>query len=508
MPRTRLNALLLAVIGLLSSCDGSQGSSSAVAEETAKTPVKANLPASSQPPNFLIVVSDDQSWAHTSFAGDEVVRTPAFDRIARDGVYFSNAYSSAPTCTASRSSLLSGKHFWQTGPGVTLWGSYSAELPSLQGTLEQNGYQVGYTGKGWGPGVLEEGAITSGTAFNQIKLTPPDGISNIDYSANFEAFLSSKPAGQPFSFLFTSFEPHRPYARNIAADSHIDWRDIVVPDFLPDDPAVKKDIANYLYEIEWFDQQLLKMLEALEQRGELENTIVIVTSDNGMPFARSKANNYEFGVHVPLVVQWPNNVAPGRQITDFINLADIAPTVLEAAGVAVPQDMTGVGFLPQLRTPQAGRTDAARNFTVTGVERHVWSSRPSGQNYPVRALHTDDYLYIRNFDPQAWPAGNPPTFSDIDNQSPSKNFLLAAQTAEVAQLKSLATDKRPAEELYVLPLDPYQLHNVAGELEYQPTLDALRDQLTAFLADQNDMRVVGNGNEYDNLPYHGPIASE
>ncbi|MGI9293338.1 MAG: sulfatase-like hydrolase/transferase, partial [Pseudomonadales bacterium] len=192
---------------LLSSCDGSQDSSPTAAQGTPKPSAQTTPSAETTPsaqttpsapverPNFLIVVSDDQSWAHTSFAGDEIVRTPAFDRIARDGVYFSNAYSSAPTCTASRSALLSGRHFWQTGPGSTLWGSYSAELPSLQGTLEQSGYQVGYTGKGWGPGVHQEGAITAGTAFNQITLTPPDGISNIDYSANFEAFLSSKPQG-------------------------------------------------------------------------------------------------------------------------------------------------------------------------------------------------------------------------------------------------------------------------------------------------------------------------
>ncbi len=291
MPRTRLSNSLLVVILLLSSCDGSQGSSASHASPAPPAADNQEMPLGAQSPNFLIVVSDDQSFAHTSSAGDASVRTPAFDRIARAGVYFSNAYSSAPTCTASRSALLSGRHFWQTGSGATLWGSYAAELPSLQGTLQQNGYKIGYTGKGWGPGVREEGAITAGPALNKIKLTPPEGISSIDYSANFKAFLSAKPAGQPFSFLFTSFEPHRPYATNIASDSDIDWRDIVAPEFLPDDPAVQKDIANYLYEIEWFDQQLASMLEELGRRGELENTLVIVTSVNGMPFARAKSNN-------------------------------------------------------------------------------------------------------------------------------------------------------------------------------------------------------------------------
>ncbi len=211
---------------------------------------------------------------------------------------------------------------------------------------------------------------------------------------------------------------------------------------------------------------------------------------------------------MPLAVQWPNSVAAGRDVTDFINLADIAPTVLAAAGVAVPQDMTGVEFTRQLHSQQSGRTDKTRSFTVTGVERHVWSARPDGRNYPVRALHTDDYLYIKNFDPQSWPAGNPPTFLDIDNGSPSKSFLLSAQSPEVVRLKRLATDKRPAEELYFLPKDPFQLHNVADNLAHQPMLGVLRDQLMAFLAEQNDMRVVGNGDEYDNLPYYGPITQQ
>ncbi len=457
MTSTRLNSVLLVAILVLSSCEGSRGPFTAVSQEppNPSARVTPETPVGAQSPNFLIVVSDDQSFAQTSFAGDASVRTPAFDRIASDGVYFSKAYASAPSCTASRSALLSGRHFWQTGSGATLWGSYSAELPSLQGTLQQNAYKIGYTGKGWGPGVREEGAITVGPAFNKIKLTPPEGISNIDYSANFQAFLAAKPEGQPFSFLFTAFEPHRPYAKNILSDSHIDWRDVVVPDFLPDEPVVKKDIANYLYEIEWFDQHLSNMLDELERRGELENTVVIVTSDNGMPFARAKPNNYEFGVHVPLAVQWPGSVAAGQQVADFINLADIAPTVLEAAGIDVPQNMTGVGFLPQLRGSQAGLADVAQNATVTGMERHVWSARPDGKNYPVRALHTDDYLYIRNFDPQGWPAGNPPTYADIDDQSPSRDLLLTAQTAEAIRLKGLATDKRPAEELYFLPLDPF-----------------------------------------------------
>lgn len=489
MCKAECRALLLIAALLLNACNADREA----------------LELAAKKPNFLIVVSDDQSWVHTSFAGYPALSTPAFDRIANNGVYFTNAYASAPTCTAARTSLLSGRHFWQTGPGATLWGSYVNELPNFQIILRDHGYQVGYTGKGWGPGKsLIDLPLPWGVPFNTMQLQAPKGISNIDYSANFATFLAQKPKDQAFAFLFTPFEPHRPYGNSDNPRKRVGRRDIKVPDFLPNSPTVKKDIANYLNEIEWFDRHLENMLQQLEQSGELENTLVIVTSDNGMPFPRAKSNNYEYGVHMPMAVMWKSGMKGGRQVTDFINLADIAPTLLEAAGIAVPAEMTGVSFLPLLHSGKNGRIDAARNFTVTGFERHVLSSRPAGMNYPIRALHTDDFVYIRNFFPERWPAGDPPTYSDIDNQSPTKLALLAASSKYEKRLRKLATGKRPAEELYFLPEDPFQLNNLARESKHHTKLTVLRKQLLDFLTVQNDQRVTGDGHEYDNLPYYGP----
>ncbi len=491
MSRSNAHLLLIITVILIVSCD---------AERT--SPHHQNT----EGPNFLIVVSDDQSWTHTSFAGYPSVSTPAFDEIANNGVYFTNAYASAPTCTASRTSLLSGRHFWQTGPGATLWGSFTKALPNFQQQLKEYGYRIGVTGKGWGPGKNQTNIqALFGEHFDQVHLQPPNGISAVDYSANFDVFLSKQPKHKPFSFIFSPFEPHRPYGNISDTDDRIDWRDIAVPGFLPDAPEVKKDMTKYLAEIEWYDQHLLNMLEQLQQRGILDNTMIIVTSDNGMPFPRAKSNNYEYGVHMPLAVMWRGTVAGDRKVTDFINLADIAPTVLQAAGIPVPKAMTGVSFLNLLNSKKAGRIDPERNFTVTGFERHIENARSGNSNYPVRALHTDDYLYIKNFASDRWPAGDPPNFADIDNASPTKLVLLAAMNTETKQLKTLATAKRPAEELYALADDPYQLDNRAGDESQQQILVALRAKLLDFLAVEGDRRVTGDGSEYEDLPYYGPV---
>lgn len=490
MSKHNASLLLILSVVLIGSCDAEKN---------------ATRQQSTKGPNFLIVVSDDQSWEHTSFAGYPLVSTPAFDEIANSGVYFTNAYASAPTCTASRTSLLSGKHFWQTGPGATLWGSFTKALPNFQQVLKQNGYRVGFTGKGWGPGKNQtkfQGLF--GERFDQVHLQPPDGMSAIDYSANFDAFLSKQPKDKPFSFIFSPFEPHRPYGSIRDMDNRIDWRDVAVPGFLPDAPGVKKDITKYLAEIEWYDEHLQNILEQLQEHGVLDNTMIIVTSDNGMPFPRAKSSNYEYGVHVPLAVMWKGKISGDRKVTDFVNLADIAPTVLKAAGISIPKAMTGVSFLDLLDSKKSGRINPERNFTVTGFERHRAGARRDNSNYPIRALHTDDYLYIKNFFPDRWPAGDPPDFEDIDDESQSKFALLAAMNPKIKQLKTLATAKRPAEELYALADDPYQLNNLAGDESQQRTLSALRVKLLAFLTDEGDGRATGDGSEYDDLPYYAP----
>jgi uncharacterized sulfatase len=485
-------------------------------------------------PNFLFILTDDQTWLHTSYAGYPAIRTPNFDRIAREGIYFENAYASAPTCTASRSAILTGQHFWRLGSAAQLWGEFPASLINYQHILASNGYKIGYTGKGWGPGrALEENP--AGPDFNDARLAVIDpNLSPFDFAANFQRFMSERKPGQPFSYWLTPLEPHRPFHLNLGRDSGtIDMDMVQVPPFLPDIPEVRGDIADYLYEIQWFDDKLGTVLKILADSGELDNTVIVFSSDNGMSFPRSKSNNYEYGTHIPLAVRWGKNITQHEDVSDFISLTDIAPTFLDLANIPIPSEMTGKSFRAQLFAKQSGWIDTKRNFAYSGFERHIKDSRLDNRGYPSRAIHTDTYLYIKNMAPDRWPAGRPPAFGDIDDGSPTKNALIAdrrqyeqawqqannKETQTVyATSKSpdqnidliqnpgyalvLAAEKRPAEELYAIKRDPGQLHNLADDPAYDSIKKKLSQQLAQEMKDSGDPWASGNGAIFDTYKYY------
>jgi uncharacterized sulfatase len=271
-------------------------------------------------PNVLVAIADDQSFAHTSAAGFKAVRTPAFDRVAREGVLFRNGFAGSPGCSPSRAALLTGRHTWQIEEAGTHLCSFPKKYAVYPDLLEADGYAVGYTGKGWGPGNWKISGRTrnpAGPAFNQRKLTPPtSGISKVDYAGNFGEFLATRQKGQPFCFWYGATEPHLDYEKGSGLKAGKRLEDGVVPPFLPDTPEVRGEILDYCLEIEWFDTQLGKMLAMLEAAGELDNTLVIVTADNGMPFPRAKATCYEYGIHEPLAIRWPARASGGRAVDD------------------------------------------------------------------------------------------------------------------------------------------------------------------------------------------------
>jgi uncharacterized sulfatase len=444
-------------------------------------------------PNFLLVVTDDQSWLHNSFAGYPALKTPNFDRIAREGVYFEKAYASAPSCTASRTAILTGQHFWKSGSAAQLWGEYPASLLNYQSLLQRHGYKTGYTGKGWGPG-RSAGGNPAGESFNRARLAVDPALSTTDHVANFRSFLASREPGQPFSFWIAPTEPHRPFKPGSGIANGIDAAAIPVPSFLPDNAAVRSDIADYLYEIEYFDAELGRILALLQETGELENTVIVYTSDNGMAFPRAKSTNYEYGTHIPLAVRWGAAVKEARRVDQFISLIDLAPTFLTLAGLPVPAAMSGRSFDGLLR----GDTGDQRDAAFSGTERHIYDARPDHAGYPARAIHTAAGLYIRNFRPELWPAGDAPGYEDIDNMSPSKDAVRVAGGSFLA----LATARRPAEELY-LPDDPEQLHNVAGDSRYAALRDELARRLLGELQRSGDPRVGADGGVFDSYPYFG-----
>ena len=476
-----------------------------------------------QKPNILFVISDDQSFPHASAYGSKFVETPAFDRVAEEGILFMNGWAPSPGCSPSRASILTGRYPWQIQEAGTHASSFPAKYLVLPDLLEDAGYWVGYTGKGWGPGDWEISGRErnpAGPAFQEARLDPPHQyISNIDYAGNFRIFMEERPDGAPFYFWLGTSEPHRAYEKGIGLAAGKRLKDVDVPAYLPDIPEVRSDLLDYAIEIEWFDYHLKQAIEILEQEDELDNTLIVVTSDQGMPFPRAKANLYNDGLHVPLAVRWGNQVPSGRVVDDLVNLADFMPTILEAAGVEHPGDypVTARSIMHILTSQDEGTVDPRHTATYAGRERHS-SSRWDNLGYPQRAIRTQQYLYIRNFAPERWPAGTPRRiddgeltpmhvgYHDID-AAPSLDVMTEnADDPYFNKYLYLSVGKRPAEELYDIRKDPGCIHNLALDPDYEPVTRSLRNQLMSFLEKTGDPRVIGNAEVWEGYPrLRGPM---
>ena len=453
-------------------------------------------------PNILFILADDQSWLHTAANGTKALNTPAQDRIAREGVRFTNSFCASPSCTPSRTAILSGRHVWQTGEAGQLYGAMPADLPLYTQLLRKNGYWVGFTGKGWGPGdwrALGLDRNPCGRQFNDAKRAekPPSGIDVRDYAANFQAFLNHADRnGEPFCFWFGSTEPHRLYDTGRGMRTGKKLEDVALPEFLPDSPEVRSDILDYYAEIEWFDAQIAKFLKILEDTGELDNTVIVVTSDNGMPFPRAKANLYDWGTHMPLAIRWGAKVKGGRTVDDLVSHVDFAPTFLAIAGVKAPEGMAGKSLMPLLFSDKSGVVDPSRDRVFTAMERHT-VARPEYAGYPMRAVRTSQHLYIRNYLPNEWPTGgghvgsNKTTHGDIDG-GPAKDFLLLPATrVKFRREVELCLNKRPAEELYDVAADPGQVNNLAGSQLHAAMKVDMSRRLDDYLRATGDPRANG-----------------
>jgi uncharacterized sulfatase len=306
---------------------------------------------------------------------------------------------------------------------------------------------------------------------------------------DFTSFLAGLPAEKPFCFWFGSHNPHRPFDQRRLAGT-IDPATVSLPPFLPDVPEVRGDLADYFAEVQAFDQELGGLLAALEKAGRLDNTLIVVTSDNGMPFPRAKCNLYASGTRMPLAIRWGARVKPGRVVEDMVSLCDLAPTFLAVAGVSAPAGMTGRSLLGILESDKDGVLEAARDHVVVGRERH-------GGNYPCRALHTRDFLYIRNYKPELSPAAA--------DAGPAKEYLEEHEAdPAVAKCWAAYAGTRPAEELYDNRKDPGQLMNVAADPHYAAVREKLARQLDAELEQTGDPRATGHGDVFDSYPDRSP----
>ena len=464
-------------------------------------------------PNILLAISDDQSWLHASAYGYQAIKTPAFDQVAKQGVLCRNAIGASPGCSPCRAALLTGRHCWQVAEAGTHASSFPRKYATFPERLAEAGYFSGFTGKGWGPGnfrVDGREENPAGAAYSKLKTKPPyKGISGTDYAANFDEFLKARPEGLPFCFWYGGHEPHRGFEQGAGLKSGKKLEDVVVPPFLPDTPEVRSDILDYCVEIEWFDQHLKRMLDLLEERGEFDNTLVIVTSDNGMAFPRAKANCYEYGIHMPLAMCWGNAIPANRTVDDLIGFVDLTATIYDVAGIPVddsgdvgnPLSISGRSLRPLLCSAEEGVIDPTRLAVFSSRERHS-SSRYQNLAYPMRAMRTADRLLIWNARPSRWPAGPsqvivkgelsaPHTaYHDIDG-CPTLTFL--AQNADdpvIGPFLQLAVQRRPEWELFDIINDPGCLKNLATDSGYATELETLQEQLQNELLRTGDPRVV------------------
>lgn len=464
-------------------------------------------------PNILFAIADDWGFGHAGAYGATWVKTPAFDRVARSGILFTRAYTPNAKCAPSRAILLTGRNSWQLEEAANHIPYFPAKFKTWAEALRDNGYFTGLTTKGWAPGVANDAngkpREMVGKPFNARKLKPEaNGIGNNDYAGNFADFLNAAPKDTPWSFWYGAIEPHREYEYGSGvAKGGKKLSDLPrVPSFWPDNEIVRNDMLDYAFEVEHFDHHLGRMIEMLETNGALENTIIIVTSDHGMPFPRSKGQAYEYSNHVPLAVMWPRGIkVAGRTVDDYVSFADIAPTLLELVGLswqkAGMQAITGSSLTEIFQATKSGRVIGARDHVLVGKER-TDIGRPNDVGYPIRGIVKNDVLYLRNFEIDRWPTGNPETgYLDCDAGA-TKTFILQ-ERRDKGQSKhwDLGFGKRVGEELYDLKRDPDCVNNLAATASHAGLKAKLRAQMERELKAQGDPRMFGKGAIFDRYLY-------
>lgn len=464
-------------------------------------------------PNILFAIADDASYPHMGAYGCEWVKTPAFDRVAAEGILFNNAYTPNAKCAPSRACILTGRNSWQLEEAANHTPFFPAKFKTYAEALAENGYHVGYTAKGWAPGVALDATGNArqltGVPYHKHQTTPPtSAISTNDYTANFEEFLQSNVEGKPFCFWFGATEPHRDYT--FGSGIEIGGKNLAdidrVFDFWPDNDTVRADLLDYAFELEYFDKHLRNMLEILDKSGQLDNTIVIVTADNGMPFPRIKGQEYELSNHLPLAIMWKDGIKnPGRIVDDYVNFIDFAPTYFELAQLDATacnmQTMQGRSLTDILFSDKSGIVNPERDHVLIGKERHD-IGRPHDQGYPIRGIVKDGFLMIKNYEPERWPAGNPETGYLNCDGSPTKTALLQRRTnPNTFNYWQWSFGKRPAEELYQIGEDPQCMNNLAGESAYSEVKNQLIAQMENELKSQGDPRMTGNGHVFDEYMY-------
>ncbi len=455
--------------------------------------------------NVLFCIADDAS-PHFGVYGCTWAKTPNIDRLGKAGLVFDNTYTPTAKCAPSRAAILTGRNPWQLEEAANHQSFFPAKFKAFTEVLAEAGVSVGAQGKTWGPGT----ATTADGKSRNFGLTKA-GENAKNPGAVFEKFLATRDKQQPFFYWFGSHHPHRAYKLDSGIAAGKKPADVDrVPKMWPDNDAVRRDMLDYATEVEEYDAQIGTLVKALEDSGELDNTLVIVTSDHGMPFPRVKGHNYDMANRIPLVVHWPKGIAkPDRRAAEFVSLIDVAPTVLDVFGIKPEASgmspITGKSFVNILQDKKA----EARDVVILGRERNDVLARPGtphGLGYPVRGIREGNLLYLHNFAADRWPCGNPELGLKDTDASPTKKLI--EDLGEKNSFWQLCYGKRPEQELFDLKDDPDCVNNLADLPEYQSRKKELREKLYAELKLQDDPRILGKGEVFDNYTSVKNVAAD
>jgi arylsulfatase A-like enzyme len=431
-------------------------------------------------PNFILFIADDISWNDFGCYGQTSARTPNIDKLAARGLRFDQAFLTASSCSPSRSSIITGRYPHNNGKAAELHQPISANLDWFPAIMREAGYYTVLSGKNhMQVGPLPDSASRSKYTDPWHHTSSGNEKGNAGGHAHWVKELQDRPQDQPFFFWFASTDAHRDW------DADKDWvpdrygpkhdpATVYVPPFLVDTPETRQDMASYYNEVTRFDYFIGQVVKELQQQGVLDNTLLLVMADNGRPFPRAKTRLHDSGMKTPLVAHWPGGIPINGATDSLISAIDIAPTVLQAAGLKPTESMQGISFLPILNNPKA----TTRKFAFSEHNWHDYEAHG-------RSIRDKDFLLIKNFRPQqAWqgPADSV--------RSPSHQDLLAKQKEDDKRLTPAQADvllaPRPDIEMYRTSTDPHQLNNLAGQPEYASIQRRLTETLARWMEETHD----------------------
>jgi N-sulfoglucosamine sulfohydrolase len=435
------------------------GAGLGMAGMAASSKLAASLPdaeaaARKSRPNFVFLISDDQSYSGAGCNGNPAVHTPNIDRLAREGLRFERAFAPSPSCSPSRSAILTGQSPHETGTS-----RFRSPMPPMQKTILEYLKSANYY-----TGAFKK--VHQGAEF--WKRWDFKGLHR-----PLRTFFEARPKNRPFYLHIGYHDPHRPYLPGERYPEKNPRKAVNVPGFLPDAPSVRKDVAHYYEAIERLDVKVGHILKLLEKYGLVENTLVIFTSDQGMSFPGAKGTLYDPGLHVPLIARWPGRIKAGRVSSDLVSLEDLAPTWLQAAGVPVPRAMDGRSFLPLL----LGRSFQAREAVYAERNFHTHLDL-------IRSVRTKRYKLIQNYLPEV-------PYLPLSDIARSPSWRAIENLEHQGMLSPALVQRyfkapRPQEEFYDLQNDPDEMNNLANDPKYKTELLHLQELLSRWMIETHD----------------------